>query len=493
VKRIDWLILKSYLGPFLMSFGIILFILVMQFMALYMHEIFGKGLGLVVMLKLFYYAGGRLAITAMPVAILAAALMTYGSMGEHYELAAMKSCGISLFKAMRSVLVFGIILTAFSIWFSFDIIPRANLKFFSLYYDVQRTKPSVAIKPGYFYADIDGYVIRVADKNNDTGKLFDVILYNHTENRGNVDVIIADSARTMMNMQESALQMVMYHGSRYQEYKHDASGGVSNKHSLGRMSFDSLYFQFNLEGFELSRTDEGQFRHQIILPRKELISAIDSLYKLEDKSQQKFFKQVGRYTKIDTNFVSYFPDTLAWTSPIVNLTLDEDIVSCYRLDSVIDVPNLLSTAVIDARAVKSYMEFMIKKKSSEAKSQRKYQYEFYLRHSLPINCLLFMLIGASLGAIIRSGGLGMPALISIVLFMSFYILITQGKKLAQEGVLEPWAGAGLPIFVFAPLAILVTIQATTDAKIFDESVWSMVVDKISYRVNRLFGINHNKS
>lgn len=467
-----------------MSFFIILFILVMQFMSLYMREIFGKGLGPDVLMRLFMYAGGRLAITAMPVAILAAALMTYGSMGEHYELAAIKACGISVFKAMRSVLIFACILTAFSLWFSFDIIPRANLKFFSLFYDVQRKKPSVAIKPGYFYSDIDGYVIRVTDKNNNTGKLYDVILYNHTENRGSVDVILADSATTYMNEQETALHMMMYHGSRHQEYKPE--DGEPNKHTLGRMYFDSLYFSFNLSGFDLDRTDESQFRHQIILPQDELSEAIDSLFILEEESRVKFFNQIARYLRVDSTFSTYKPDSLSFDVLANEIDIDERLVPCFRTDTLMDVTEMLSTANVDARAVKSYMEFMVKKKEDESKSVRKYRYEYFLRYALPINCLLFMLIGASLGAIIRKGGLGVPAILSIVCFMAFYIMITQGKKFAQEGILLPWAGAFLPIFVFTPIAIAVTVQATMDAKILDESVWGMVRDQISYRISRLF-------
>jgi len=462
-----------------MSLFIIVFILVMQFMALYMNEIFGKGLSGWVLLQLFGYAAGRIVITAMPVAVLAGALMTYGSMGEHYELAAIKSCGISLFKAMRSVLVFAFLLTAFSFWFSFDVVPKANLKFFSLYYDVQRKKPNVAIKPGYFYSDIDGYVLRVSDKNNETGKLYDVVLYNHTENRGNVDVILADSARTYLNKQESALHMVMYNGARHQEYKPEQ--GKPDKFSLGRTYFDSLYFRFSLQGFDLSRTDEKQFRHQIILPRRELVSAMDSLVELKSQTRAKFFDQLSRYTRIDSAFLDYQPvDSLAKNSPVANLYMDDDFFTCFRNEY--PVQEYISTAIVDARAVKSYIEFMRKKKEDEEKTQRKYAYEYYVRHSIPINCLLFMLIGASLGAIIRKGGLGFPAIISIFLFVVFYILITWGKKLAQEGILDPLVGAGLPVIVFGPIAAVLTLQATRDAKLLDESFWLMVRDGISERL-----------
>lgn len=472
-----------------MSLIIIVFILVMQFMSLYMYEIFGKGLGGWVIFQLFIYAAGRIVITAMPIAILAGALMAFGSMGEHYELAAIKACGISLFKAMRSVIIFSGLLMAFSFWFSFNVVPRANLKFFSLFYDVQQKKPNLAIKPGYFYSDIDGYVIRVADKDNEKDKLYDVMIWDHTEGRGAVNVVMADSARTFLDERDKALRMVLYHGSRYEEYKPES--GEPNKLSLGRTYFDSSYYQFKLKGFELSRTDEKQFRHQIILPRKELSLAIDSLVELEVESRMKYLAQLGRYNRIDTTFLDYEPDSLYWGTYASQLHMDDRFANCFRDKH--SISDLISSANIDLRAINSYLEFMVKRNADEAKTYRKYKYEFYLRHTLPINCLLFMLIGTSLGAIIRKGGLGVPAIISIVLFIFFYILITQGKKLAQEGAMEPWAGAALPIFVFAPIAVVVTIQATVDAKVFDESTWEMIKDAIRARAARLSQMWFRKS
>lgn len=477
MKRIDWLTFRSLLGPFIMSFAIILFILVIQFMSLYMNEIFGKGLGGEILLKLFYYAGGRLAITAMPVAILAAALMTFGSMGENNELAAMKSCGISLLKIMRASVVFAILLTGASLWFSLDTVPRANLKFFSLLYDVQRKKPNVAIQPGYFYSDIDGYVIRCSDKNDETGTLYDVLIYNHSANRGNVDVIIADSA--ISGMDGNVMKMVLYKGSRHEEYKGES--GEPESYPLGRTYFDSLYYRFDLSGFDLDRTDESQFRHQITLPYRQLVSALDSLVEINESYTKKSFEQIGRYNFVDTAFQEYFRDTSQNnTYPILesmSLEPGEDMAYCFPKNTPSDLYN---RALVSMRAVKSYTEFMVKKKEDQDKIDRNYNYEFHLRYALPFNGLLFMFIGIALGAIIRKGGLGFPSLISITLFMIFYILTTYGKKFAKEGVLDPWAGAWLSVMIFTPVAIYFTYQATTDSKLLDESLRMRIRDQIQH-------------
>ncbi|MEL6251972.1 MAG: LptF/LptG family permease [Bacteroidota bacterium] len=468
ITRIDKLVLKAFLPPFLMSFLIILFILVMQFMAVYMDKILGKGLGIGILFKMIGFAGGKLAISAMPVAVLAGALISFGSFGEHYELAAIKSSGISLLKAMRSSIILGVILVVGSIALSHNIVPLSNLKFYSLYYDISRKKAELALTPGIFYWDITNYVIRVADKNNDRGTLYDVLIYDHTENRGNNDVIIADSAKTYT--EEDRLQMVLYAGVRHEEMKPE-SGRKNYPH--GRTYFDSLYYTFNLEDFKLSRTEESQFRHQITLSQDELGSAIDSLGDLQTDYLEKAFNQIGRYTKVDSNFLTGPKDTLKYDEPLVvyDLAPGDSIIGC---DNILDHSDALSRSLVNIRAVKSYLDFMNKKKSDQNRTQRKFLYEYYLRYAVPINCLVFMIIGVSLGAIIRKGGLGMPAIVSIIFFIISHIAGTYGRKFSKEGVLSPEVGAFLPVIIFTPIALIVVYQATMDTRIMEAESWKKV-------------------
>lgn len=486
MKHLDRHTFFAFIGPFVVSLLVILFILVMQFMALYLNDIASRQPSPDIIGKLFFYASGRLVLTAMPVALLAGALMSFGNLGEFNELASMKSCGISLLKIMRSVVAFTALLTLVSLWVSFDVIPKANLKFFSLLYDVQRKKPDLAIKPGHFYSDIDGYVIRVSDKNPDSGTLFDVMIYNHTENRGNNDIIIADSAR--MKTKGGTLSMVLYEGVRYEEYKPESGKQENRPH--GRTYFDSLYYRFPLEGFELSRTDESLFKHQITLPYRDLVRAMDSIAGLEGKQLVRNTQQLSRYNKIDTAFLVYTRDTMPNKKvvEVVDMEADETILDCYVEDYPDDV---VSRAITNARAIKSYVEFMSKKRADQKQAERKYDFEYYFRYALPFNCLVFVFIGIALGAIIRKGGLGMPALISLGFFMAFYVLTTQGKKLAKEDVLDPLVGAWLSVLVFGPIAIALVYQATMDAKLLSESYWGMVRDKwpgVAYMLRRIPGI-----
>lgn len=467
--------IKAFIPPFLMSFSIILFILVMQFMAVYLDKILGKGMGISVLFKMIGYAGGKLAISAMPVAVLAGALISFGSFGEHYELASIKSCGISLLKAMRGAIAVALLLTFGSIWLSHSLVPLSNLKFYSLYYDISRKKAELAITPGHFYWDITNYVIRVADKNNERGTLYDVLIYDHTENRGNNDVIIADSAKTYTD--EDRLQMVLYDGVRHEEIKPER-GRKNYPH--GRTYFDSLYYTFNLEDFKLNRTEESQFRHQITLSQNELVAAIDSLGNLETDYLSKAFNQIGRYTKVDSNFITRAKDTLSYDKPLMTFDLapGDSILGC---DKTLEESDALSRALVNIRAVKSYLDFMNKKKTDQNKTKSNYLYQYYLRYALPINCLVFMMIGVSLGAIIRKGGLGMPAIVSIIFFILFHILSTYGRKFSKEGVLDPEIGAYLSVIVFTPIALIVTYQATMDAKFMDMDSWRRLISKLFNR------------
>ena len=492
--RIDRMVLRAFLGPFVMSVAIILFILVLQFVSLYMNEITGKGLSLAILGKLFLYASGRVLLTAMPIGTLTAGLMTFGAMGEHYELAALKSSGVNLLKIMRSSVAFGVVVMLGSLWLSFEVIPRANLKFFSLLYDVQRKKANLALKPGHFYTDIDDYVIRIADKDVERGVLYDVLIYDHSENRGNNDIILADSAR--MDLWGNMMRMKLYSGSRYEEFKPERDQPERRPHA--RTFFDSLYYRFQLEGFDLDRTDESQFRHQIIMPRKQLVQAIDSLRDVKAKTRRKSEQQLARYNKIDSAFVSYRRDSVAdnpddgylWVVLGFALPPDQSPLTCVPPDQQADV---LNRAVSNAQAVQSYAEFMTRKYEERDRVNRNYRYEWCNRWAMPINCLVFTLIGISLGAIIRKGGLGPPALVSILMFLAFYVLTTYGKKLSKEALLDPVIGAFLPLLIFTPVAIYFTYQAAMDARLFNESTWTMWRDRLRLLISPHHLLRHQRA
>lgn len=467
-----------------MAFSIIMFILVLLTVYPYLQEVLGKGIGPSMLGKLIFYASGRVALLAMPIGILTAALMTFGGLGENNELAAMKSTGISLFKIMRSAVFLALLIGVWALWFSFYVVPDANLKFFSLFYDMQRKKADVALAPGFFYDEIPDYVIYITDKDKETGTLYNIKIYNHLDDKnnnnhardkGNTDIIIADSAK--MFMEGLTMKMHLFDGKRYEELKPET--GEMDKVPFARTYFDSLIYSIDLrgKGFEFDRTDENQFRHQIIMKQDELVTAIDSLKGVTVKTQKRNFKQVGRYTRIDSSFFTYQRDTSKGHFVLNSVDLDKDdkLVDCYP---EFRSKTIYKRALANARSVKSYVEFMSTKKRNQEMNQNRYEFEYHHRFSLPVNCLIFMLIGISLGAIIRKGGFGIPAIVSLVMFVAFYITHTWGYRLAKENAIEGWIGAWLPIIVFGPIAIYTTIQATTETSLFSESFWQMWRDRI---------------
>ncbi|MEO1452136.1 MAG: LptF/LptG family permease, partial [Bacteroidota bacterium] len=263
---------------------------------------------------------------------------------------------------------------------------------------------------------------------------------------GNNDILIADSAR--MKVQGNTMLMTFFKGQRYEDYTPERGKPENMPH--GRTYFDSLVYQFPLQGFDLSRTDEGQFRHQLTLSRRQLRAALDSLKGIQAQYLVKSLRQVGRYTKVDTDFLHYPLDTLSGQTHTLKRAKDEPKVH------VADRQDMLNRALVSTRAVKSYVEFMVKKVADQAETSRNYRYVYHRLYALPLNCLIFIFIGASLGAIIRQGGFGVPAIISIVSFLLSYMLNAYGKKLVLGGFIEPWMGAWLPILIYTPVAIFLT-------------------------------------
>lgn len=509
------MIVKAFVGPWVMSLFIILFILVIQLLAAYLPEIAGKGLGLGLIGKMFFYASGRLMMQAMPVAILAGALMTFGGMGERNELASLKSSGVSLIRIAKPMGLMAVLITGGMLWFTFELVPVSALKFYSLLYDIGRKKAELTLKPGHFYGGIDEYVIRVSDKHPDRSTLYDVMIYNHTRKQEGIDVITADSARTVRS-RENQLQMVLYAGVRHEEM---AGGGKdSGKKNHGRTYFDSLYYKFNLEGFELDRTDEKLFsRHYMTLKQSQLSRALDSLNNVPKKSIRTFRNYISPYTKLDSSFfIPRIRDSLRDnigkinttklkgaerlenikatkaqlpkvkqeaeeappppidTAKLIQLATTKDSIGMPLKGSILDhypkvkLTDVLSKSLGSARSVKNYAEFMIGKNKEQDKRKRRYIYEYQLRWSNPFQCFVFMFIGIALGAIIRKGGMGVPGMISVAVLIVSYILQNQGKDMARDGRVDPVIGAWLPVIVFGPLTVWLLYLAAVEAKLLSE-------------------------
>ena len=261
MKKLNKFILLSFIGPFVLTFFIAVFVLLMQFIWLWVDDMLGKGIKWYVIAEFLMYASANLVPLALPLAVLLASIMTFGNMGEHFELVSFKSAGISLQRIMRPLIVFILCLSLGAFLFANYVMPVANLKFYSLLHDIRNKKPAVDIKTGIFYSQIDGYVIRVMEKKeleNGDDLLKDVMIYDHTNNAGNRKVTVADSAIMKMSDDKSYFSIRLFHGTNYED---QIETRTNKNYPLARFSFEENEMRIELDGFDFSRTDEDAFKH----------------------------------------------------------------------------------------------------------------------------------------------------------------------------------------------------------------------------------------
>lgn len=436
----------------------------MQFLFKYIDDLVGKGLEWYIIVELLLYASSSLVPMALPLAILLSSIMTFGNLGEHYELVALKSAGISLRRIMMPliILVFFICIAAF--YFANNVMPYANLKMYSLLYDVRQQKPGLVIKEGIFYNGIEGYSIRVGKKDADNQTLHDIMIYDHTNQKGNDNVLVAKHGKMYKSDDERFLIIQLFNGTNYKEM--DSKEGMADRRQHLRVHFKEHEVKFDLSAFRLSRTDEGLFKdHQSML-------SISQLNKSEDSLQQNIREQYVSFRRNVYTFFEYFRDSAdmkRYTPVPLLINNDKNILQQFshseRLSSV-------SRAFNTARNIKGFVESAVLERDNLEKQIRRHQIEWHRKFTLAVACLILFFIGAPLGAIIRKGGLGMPVVISIFFFIFFHILSISGEKFTKEGVLPAAQGMWIASLILTPVGLFITRQAITDSALFDLETYS---------------------
>jgi len=468
MKQLDRFVLKSYLGPLVMTFFIALFILLMQFVWKYIDDLVGKGLEWYIIVKLLFYASSTFVPMALPLAILLSSLMMFGNLGEHYELVTMKAAGISLSRIMRPLIIVSIVISLIAFYFANVVLPAANLKFLSLLYDVRQKKLAFNLREGVFYNGIDGFVIRVGHKDKDGNTIRDVMVYDHSKHMGNNSLTVAEQGKMELTPDKRFLVFRLYNGINYEE-RIDLRGHEQTR-PFQRTRFREQSQRFNLSAFQLTRTDENLFKKNYEMQNiRQLRFAIDSIQEQLLKDQLNFKKSTLSnftfYIQTD-NFKKKVPDTLQsiYGYLLTNLKPDErDVV--------------LESAKNSAMAVKQNLEISKENLASKSKLIFKHQIVFHKKFSFSIACFLLFFIGAPLGAIIRKGGLGMPAVISTLFFILFCVISFIGEKYTAEGVIPAWEGMWIASAVLLPIGIFLTYKATNDASLFDIDAWTTFFKK----------------
>ncbi len=474
MKKLHKLVITSYIGPFVVTFFISLFILLMQFLWKYIDDLVGKGLEWYIIAELLFYFTATFVPLALPLAVLLSSIMTMGKMGEHYELVAFKSAGISLRRIMWPMVMISFILVLAAFYFSNNVLPAANLKGLSLLYDVRQQRPAFNITEGIYYHGIDNFVIRVDDKEDGGQTLRGIKIYDHRDRQGNVNLTLADWGEMAFSPDKRYLVLSLYNGVNYQE---DGSlSPLDSKRPFQRTYFEKQILKFDLSGFDLRRTDEDLFRGNFrMLDLGQLIHFEDSLSKQLNRRKESFLTTYkrrftnfpkGEDTQINLDTMSIMPFRVSEVGFLVENPVNEALVIANAMDMI--------------RTNRSHANMSHEDFRQRQRTLARYQIEFHRKFTLSFACVVLFLIGAPLGAIIRKGGFGLPLVISVLLFVVFHVISMMGEKFAREGVLEAHQGMWIAPLALLPVGILLTIKATTDSSFLDIDSYLRKFEKLFF-------------
>jgi len=469
MNKLDWYVLKSYVRPLLPTVGIMVFFFLMQMVWKYVDDLAGKGIEWYVLLELMMYWAASVVPFALPVSVLFASLLTFGNFGEHYEMAAMKSSGISLFRGIRSLIILNIGIAVGAFYFYNDVIPVANLKGQSLLINISKSKPAFHITPGIFYNGFEGYSIKIGEKSGDgEQELQDIYIYDHKENKkGNQKVLTAASGimRTVAN--DQYLEIELHDGATYEDIV-KADREERKKMPWARSEFDTAYIRFNLGGFDNPNLYKTRRRDFMMLNTQQLKLKADTLLDQMVEREDNFKKNLTGKYKFD-----YIEPETADATEALRDDLMKNLLSGMRLRAS-------QNAIRLARSNLDYLRQMDREMDWRNETRLRHWLEYYKKFGLGVSVLIMFFIGAPLGSIIRKGGIGLPLVISTVAFLIFHVLNTTFEKMGREELMDPLTATWLPSMILAPIALWLTYSASTD-KALISGEWFSTISAKFYR------------
>ena len=437
MKTIHKLVLKAYLGPMVLTFFIVMFVLMMNIVWRYIDELVGKGLSAGIIIELMTYFMANMIPLGLPLAMLLAAIMTMGNLGENYELLAMKSAGMSLVRITKPLIILVSVIAVGSFFIGNNLVPYANKKVYSIIYDIRQQKQSLEFQDGLFFNGIDNMSIRVSRQEPETHLLRDVLIYDNRLADGNMNTIVADSGYIRLSDDKRFLLVTLFNGEMYEQTRNSQWFTQSR---LRHHIFDKQDQTIPMEGFAMQRSDANQFSNSQTKNINELQQDIDSLEILVNNASLR---------KDKSNF---------------GTLVAMDSLSALKLRDKERIWNQARTLAKSSRNMFSFDESAAKEALNQLYRSK---VEWHKKISLPVSIMIFFLIGAPLGAIIRKGGLGLPVVVSIIFFVIYYIISLSGEKLAKEGSWEAVYGIWLSTFILTPIAVYLTYKATNDSALLD--------------------------
>lgn len=472
MKRLDRYILISYLGPMLLTFFVVLFVLMLQFLWLHIDDLVGKGLGLMVIAEFLFWGIIIYIPLALPLSTLLSSIMAMGNMGESNELLAMKAAGVSIQRAMRPLMGLVAIISITAFFVANSLIPYANLQISSLMYDIRQKRMEIKIPTGIFYNGIEDYSLRIERQSEQTHLMYDMILYDHTDKRGNVSVTRADSGYMKFTGNKTHIIVKLFHGHTYEEDKQQTGDSI---YPFQKRYFSEQEVLIPLQNYEFKRSDNERFKDQAQMKSLHELNIIsDSLALVQQNmantyvSDFRYKASLARTQEFDT--LKTFREKYIYTANCDSLFA---LLPMYRkVEAVNGALHRISQAISQSEIhATNYEQVDYQKRRADIEWHRKF--------ALSIACIIFFFIGAPLGAIIRKGGLGMPTVVSIFFFTIYWVVDISGKKLARDGVFDPVMGIWLSSLVLLPMGIFLTYKATTDSALFNTDRYIESLKKIT--------------
>lgn len=469
IKKLDIFVLKNYLTLFAGTFCISLFVVMMQFLWKYVDDLIGKGLALSVMAKFFFYAGETLVSLALPLAILLASLISFGNLGERLELLAIKAAGISLFRTLRPLIIFNVMVACGSFYFQDVVAPRAQQNLMQLLYSMRQKSPELDIPEGVFYDGIDGLNLYVKHKDKETGALYNIIIYNMRDGVDNAHIILADSGRLETSSDKQHLLLHLYKGEQFENLRSGAL--VTNNIPYRRETFMVKHFIIDFDT-NFNMADEDTFAGSATTKNiRQLVADIDSLETYYDSLGVSYYEEMkrnalfiptGNREERDSTTTAQ-PQSDKRAAKKANIVLD----SVFAKMSIGEQEAIVRAAMQKVSIQQMDTEFKSASMEDGNSQIRRHWLKFWEKITMSLACIVFFFIGAPLGAIIRKGGLGLPVVVSVIIFIIYYIINTAGMKLGRQGSIPVWFGMWLSTIVLAPLGVFFTVKSNNDSVVFN--------------------------
>ena len=442
-----------------LTFCIVLFVLLLQFIWLYIDELIGKGLSLGVVFEFFFWGMAQFVPLALPLSTMLASIMTMGGLGENNELLAMKAAGIPLQRILRPLMVLALVISIGAFFVANDLIPYADLQIKTILYDIKQKREEVKIPSGVFYDGIENIILYVEEQGENNGLMQGIMFYDHRAKKGNTNVTIAESGYIRLTENKQHAIFTLYNGITYEDGERKSRADTI--YPFQRRKFDEQVVLVPLEGYDFKRSDGSRYKDMAeTMNIRDLSYFEDSLSTNLSNNRTRFKSEflegdyMPRTFELDSIGRKEFVYTLALDSLYGTMSMEKQLESIRGAKRNIEKSSAQVSNFIAQQEQNDYQ-------------RRRMELEMHRKFSLAFACLVFFFIGAPLGAIIRKGGLGTPTVVSIFFFVIYWVIDLAGKKLARDGAWDPAFGAWISSIVLLPIGIFLTYKATKDSSLFN--------------------------